>query len=65
LELPEAGGAGIHVEVLDDIPSAGNLIGQEITWTVSLVSSTFEGGLIRGDTSVPTCNTPGITVTKT
>jgi hypothetical protein len=52
LELPETGGAGIRAEVSDDIPSASNLIGQEITWTVSHASSTFEGGLIHGDTSV-------------
>jgi hypothetical protein len=59
LELHEAGGAGIRVEVLDDIPSAGNLIGQKITRTVSHASSTFEGGLIRGDTSVPAITCKG------
>jgi hypothetical protein len=53
LELPETGSVGIHVEVSDDIPSARNLVGQEITQTVSHASSTFEGGLIHGDTSVP------------
>jgi hypothetical protein len=52
LELHETRGAGIRAEVPDDIPSASNLIGQEITWTVSHASSTVEGGLINGDTSV-------------
>ena len=58
LELPEAGGVGIRVEVLDDVPSASILTGQEITWAVSHASLTFEGGLIREDTSVPavTCD---------
>jgi hypothetical protein len=53
LELPQTGTAGIRAEVLDDIPSASNLVGQEITRTVSHASSTFEGGLIHKDTLVP------------
>jgi hypothetical protein len=52
-ELPETGSAGIRAEVPDDIPSASNLVGQEITRTISHASSTFEGGLIHGDTLVP------------
>jgi hypothetical protein len=58
LELPETGGACIHAEVSDDIPSAGYLIWQEITWTVSHASSTFKGDLIHRNTSVSdiTCN---------
>jgi hypothetical protein len=31
LELPETGSVGICAEVPDDIPSASNLVGQEIT----------------------------------
>jgi hypothetical protein len=51
-ELPKTGGARIRAEVPDDIPSASNIIGQEIIRTVSHASSTFEGGLIHGDISV-------------
>jgi hypothetical protein len=39
--------------VPDDIPSARNFVGQEITRTVFHTSSTFEGDLIHGDTLVP------------
>jgi hypothetical protein len=53
LELPETESAAIRAEVPDDIPSASNPLGQEVTRTVSHASSTFEGGQIRGDTSVP------------
>jgi hypothetical protein len=53
LELPETESAAIRAEVPDDTPSASNPVGQEITWTVSHSSSTFKGGLIHGDTSVP------------
>jgi hypothetical protein len=53
LELAEIGGDGIRAEVLDDIPSASYLIEQEITWIVSHASSTFKGGLIHGNTSIP------------
>jgi hypothetical protein len=59
LELPKTRGASIRVEVLDDIPLASNLIWQEITWTVFHASSTFEGGLIHGDTSVPAITCEG------
>jgi hypothetical protein len=52
LELPKTGSVGIRAKVPDDIPSASNLVGQEITQTVSHASSTFEGGLIHGDTLV-------------
>jgi hypothetical protein len=36
LELPEAGGAGIHVEVPDDVHSASLLVGPEITRAVPM-----------------------------
>jgi hypothetical protein len=53
LELPETGSARIRAEVLNDISSASNLVRQEITCIVYHASSTFEGGLMHGDTSVP------------
>jgi hypothetical protein len=53
LELPKTRSAGIRAEVPDDIPSGSNIVGQEIIRTVSHASSTFEGDLIHGDTSVP------------
>jgi hypothetical protein len=53
LELPKTKSAAIRVEVPDDTSSASNPVGQEITRTVSHASSTFEGGLIHGDTLVP------------
>jgi hypothetical protein len=53
LEIRKAGDAGIHVEVLDDVPSASLLVGQEIIRAVSHASSTFEGCLICEDTLVP------------
>jgi hypothetical protein len=53
LELPETRSAGIRAEVPDDIPSASNLVGQEITRIVSHASSTFQGSLVHGDTLVP------------
>jgi hypothetical protein len=59
LELPEAGDAGIRVEVPDDVPSASLLAGQEITRAVSHASSTFEGCLICEDTSVPNVTREG------
>jgi hypothetical protein len=43
LELPETEGTVIRTEVLNDIPSASNPVGQEITRAVSRTSSTFEG----------------------
>jgi hypothetical protein len=43
----------MRVEVPDDVPSASLLGGQEITRAVSHASSTFGGGLIREDISVP------------
>jgi hypothetical protein len=52
-ELPETEGAVIRTEVPDDTPSASNLVGQEITRIVSHASSTFEGGLVHGNTSAP------------
>ena len=64
LEIPKTGGAGIRVEDLDDIPSASNLTGQEITETVSYASSTFEGDLIHGDTSVPAITWKGYPAPK-
>jgi hypothetical protein len=53
LELPKTESAAIRAEVPDDTPSASNPVGQEITRTISHAFSTFEGGLIHGDTSVP------------
>jgi hypothetical protein len=53
LELSEARGVDIRVEVPDGAPSASLLAGQEITQAVSHASSTFEGGLIGKDTLVP------------
>ena len=53
LELPETESATIRAEVQDNTPSASNPVGQEITRTVFHASSTFEGGLIHGDTLVP------------
>jgi hypothetical protein len=53
LELPETEGAIIRTEVSDDIPSASNPVKQEITQIVSHASSTFEGGLVHGNTSAP------------
>jgi hypothetical protein len=53
LELFEAGGADIRVEVPNGAPSDSLLAGKEITRAVSQASSTFEGGLIHEDTSVP------------
>jgi hypothetical protein len=52
-ELPKIEGAVTLTEVPDDIPSASNPVGQEITQTVSHASSTFEGGLVHGNTSAP------------
>jgi hypothetical protein len=53
LELPETEGADIRTEVSNVIPSASNPVGQEITRTVSHASSTFKGGPVHGNTSVP------------
>jgi hypothetical protein len=53
LELLETEGAITRIEVPYDIPLANNLVGQEITQTVSHASSTFEVGLVHGDTSAP------------
>jgi hypothetical protein len=52
-ELPETEGAIISTEVPDDTPSSSNPVGQEIARTVSHTSSTFEGGLVHGNTSAP------------
>jgi hypothetical protein len=52
-KLPENEGAVIRTEVPDDTPSASNPVEQEITRTISHASSTFEGGLIHENTSVP------------
>jgi hypothetical protein len=59
LELLETERAAIHTEVLDDAPSASNLVGQEITRIVSHASSTFEGGLIHRNTLVPNVTCKG------
>jgi hypothetical protein len=50
LEPPETESSVIRTEVPDDVPLAGNPVGQEITWTVSHALSTLEGGLAHGDT---------------
>jgi hypothetical protein len=50
LEPRETKSSVISTEVPDDIPLAGNPIGQEITQIVSHASSTLEGGLAHGDT---------------
>jgi hypothetical protein len=50
LEPPETKSYVVRTEVPDDVPLAGNPVGQEITQTVSHVSSTLEGGLDHGDT---------------
>jgi hypothetical protein len=47
LELSEARGADIRIEVPDGAPSASLLAGREITKAIFHASSTFEGGLIR------------------
>jgi hypothetical protein len=59
LELPKTESATIRGEVPDDTPSASNPVRQEITRIVSHASSTFEGGLICGDTSVPNVTCKG------
>jgi hypothetical protein len=50
LEPPETESSVVHTKVPDDVPLAGNLVMQELTWTISHASSTMEGGLARGDT---------------
>jgi hypothetical protein len=47
---PETESGVIRIEVPDHVPLVGNPVGQEITQTVSHVSSTLEGGLARGNT---------------
>jgi hypothetical protein len=60
LELPETESAAIRAEVPDDTrPSASNPLGQEVTRTISHASSTFEGGQIRGDPSIPNVTCKG------
>jgi hypothetical protein len=50
LEPPETESSVARTEVPGDVPLADNLVGQEITWTVSHASSTLEGGLAHRDT---------------
>jgi hypothetical protein len=50
LETPETESSVVRTEVQDDVPLAGNPIGQEITRIVSHASSTLEGGLSHRDT---------------
>jgi hypothetical protein len=50
LEPPKTESFVVRTEVPDDVPLAGNPVGQELTRTVSHASSTLEGGLARGDT---------------
>ena len=50
LEPPETESSVVHTNVPDYVPLAGNLVMQELTWTISHASSTMEGGLARGDT---------------
>jgi hypothetical protein len=50
LEPPETESSVVRIEVPDDVPLAGNPVGQEITQTVSHASSTLEGDLDCGDT---------------
>ena len=50
LEPPETESSVVHTEVQDDIPLAGNPIGQEKTRTGFHASSTLEGGLARVNT---------------
>jgi hypothetical protein len=52
LETPETESSVVPTEVPDDIPLAGNPVGQEITQIVSHAFLTLEGGLARGDTLV-------------
>ena len=53
LELSEAGGADIRIEVPDCAPSASFLAGQEITLLVCHASPAFKGALIRENTPAP------------
>jgi hypothetical protein len=50
LEPPKTKSSVICTEVPDDVPLAGNPVGQEVTQTVSHASLTLEGGLAHGDT---------------
>jgi hypothetical protein len=50
LEPPEVESSIVRSEVLDDVPLAGDPVGQEVTRTVSHASSTLEGGLAHEDT---------------
>jgi hypothetical protein len=50
LEPPEVESSIVHLEVPDDVPLAGDPIGQEVTRTVCHASSTLEGGLAPEDT---------------
>jgi hypothetical protein len=53
LELPEAGGANVRIEVPDGAPSTSFLVGQEITPPVCHASPTLEGALVRENTPAP------------
>jgi hypothetical protein len=50
LEPPETESSIVRTEVPDDIPLAGNPVGQEVTQTVSHTSSTLEDDLALQDT---------------
>jgi hypothetical protein len=50
LKPPKTESSVVRTEVPDDVPLAGNPVGQELTWTFSHASLTLEGGLAHGDT---------------
>jgi hypothetical protein len=49
LEPPETESFVVRAEAPDDVPLAGNPVGQEITRIISHASLTLEGGLAHGD----------------
>jgi hypothetical protein len=49
-EPPEVESSIVRPEVPDGVPLAGDLVGQEITRTVSHASSTLEDSLVHEDT---------------